>query len=213
MAVGASIAAAARPRWLAAALWTLAVASALIGLYGLSYVVGRPAPPGPDTNTFVRPRLVIHAISAGTAILIGPWQFVASTPWRRAPLHRWVGRAYLTLCAVGGTSGLLLATGSSAGDVARWGFGLLAAAWLAANAMGYRAALARDFQAHRRWMIRSFALTFAAVTLRLYLPLATVAAGLSFQLAYPAIAWACWVPNLIVAELWIRTHPRSPRIA
>ena len=57
-----------------------------------------------------------------------------------------------------------------------------------------------DRAAHRRWMIRSFALTLAAVTLRLYLP-ASLAAGLPFETAYPAIAWLCWVPNLIVAEV------------
>jgi len=53
--------------------------------------------------------------------------------------------------------------------------------------------------AHQRWMIRSLALTFAAVTLRVYLPL-SVAVGLPFDVAYPVIAWVCWVPNLLVAE-------------
>ncbi len=53
----------------------------------------------------------------------------------------------------------------------------------------------------RVWMIRSYALTFAAVTLRIWLPLSQVA-GLPFAQAYPAIAWFCWVPNLIVVE-WL----------
>jgi hypothetical protein len=43
------------------------------------------------------------------------------------------------------------------------------------------------------------------VTLRLYLPLSAVP-GLSFDLVYPLTAWAAWVPNLIVAEIWLRTH-------
>lgn len=48
-------------------------------------------------------------------------------------------------------------------------------------------------------MGRNVALTFAAVTLRLYLgPL--MALGVPFELAYPAVAWLCWVPNLVVAE-------------
>ncbi|MEQ1730362.1 MAG: DUF2306 domain-containing protein [Vicinamibacterales bacterium] len=55
-------------------------------------------------------------------------------------------------------------------------------------------------------MIRSFALTYAAVTLRLYVPL-SMAAGVPFDVAYPVIAWACWVPNLLVAE-WLFV-PRS----
>jgi hypothetical protein len=58
-------------------------------------------------------------------------------------------------------------------------------------------------------MVRNFALTFAAVTLRLYLP-ASMAAGVAFELAYPVIAWLCWLPNVIVAEvLFNRTHNPS----
>jgi HlyD family secretion protein len=41
---------------------------------------------------------------------------------------------------------------------------------------------ARDIAAHRRWMVRNFALTFAAVTLRLWLPSA-MASGVAFELA------------------------------
>ena len=56
-------------------------------------------------------------------------------------------------------------------------------------------------------MVRSFALTFAAVTLRLYLGVSG-ASGVPFAVAYPLIAWACWVPNLVVAELWLRRQGR-----
>ena len=78
-------------------------------------------------------------------------------------------------------------------------------AWLTTTTTAYLAARRRDFVSHRRWMIRSFSLTFAAVTLRLYLPLSAVP-GLSFDLVYPLTAWAAWIPNLIVAEIWLRTH-------
>ncbi len=52
-------------------------------------------------------------------------------------------------------------------------------------------------------MIRSFAMTFSAVTLRIYMLLAGM---LSFDMvsAYPAIAWLCWAPNAILAELYLR---------
>jgi hypothetical protein len=48
-------------------------------------------------------------------------------------------------------------------------------------------------------MIRNFALTFAAVTLRLWLP-ASVVSGVPFGIAYAIVAWLCWLPNLAVAE-------------
>jgi hypothetical protein len=53
-------------------------------------------------------------------------------------------------------------------------------------------------------MVRNFVPAFAAVTLRLP---GSMAAGVPFGLAYPVIAWLCWVPNLIVAEWVLRRTP------
>jgi len=82
----------------------------------------------------------------------------------------------------------------------RLGFACLALGWLYTGLRAYLAIRAHDIVSHRRWMVRNFALTFGAVTLRLWLP-ASMAFGIAFELAYPVIAWLCWVPNLLVAEL------------
>ena len=84
---------------------------------------------------------------------------------------------------------------------------MLATLWLLATGTAYRHIRAGDRVSHRRWMIRSYALTFAAVTLRIYLPL-SLAFGLPFGPAYQTIAWLCWVPNLVVAE-WIILRQRA----
>ena len=101
--------------------------------------------------------------------------------------------------ALGGAAGLTMAFHAFGGAVSRIGFAGLAVLWLYTGLRAYRAIRAGDVIAHRRWMIRNFSLTFAAVTLRLWLPAAMVA-GFAFETAYPAIAWLCWVPNLLVAE-------------
>ncbi|HTO03553.1 MAG TPA: DUF2306 domain-containing protein [Opitutus sp.] len=67
-------------------------------------------------------------------------------------------------------------------------------------------------EVHRLWMVRNFALALAAVTLRLYLP-ASAVAGVRFEEFYPAIAWICWVPNLIVAEWFIKRPFLQPASA
>jgi hypothetical protein len=73
--------------------------------------------------------------------------------------------------------------------------------------MGWRAAMRRRLVEHRRWMIRSWALTLAAVTLRLYM---LALPGMSSPLdAYRAISFLCWVPNLIAAELYLRRRSAS----
>jgi hypothetical protein len=61
-------------------------------------------------------------------------------------------------------------------------------------------------------MIRSFALTAAAITLRMYLPLAFVFHW-NFSVAYPAIAWLCWIPNSIAAEVYERFVPTPTGMA
>src|SRR5260370_20371385 len=58
-------------------------------------------------------------------------------------------------------------------------------------------------------MIRSYALTLAAVTLRIYLPASQIA-GIPFPDAYQTISWLCWVPNLVVAEWWILRSRLAP---
>jgi uncharacterized membrane protein len=146
-------------------------------------------------------------------MLFGAFQFLKVLRTKAPAVHRWMGRIYIAACLVGGTAGLLIALYSSAGPIAGWGFFTLAVIWLFTTSMAWRSALKRDFASHERWMIRSFALTFAAVTLRLQLPFIFVL-DTGFEPAYRIIAWSAWVPNLIVAEICIamRRKPRRPKV-
>ncbi len=155
-----------------------------------------------------RALITTHAVASALALLLGPLQFLDSLRTSRPRLHRTLGYAYLVPgVALGGLAGLLLARHSFGGLVSHLGFGLLAMLWLFTGVMAVVAAKARRFADHRTWMVRNFALTFAAVTLRLYLPLG-FASGLRFEAFYPAVAWLCWVPNLLFVE-WCLLRPRS----
>jgi uncharacterized membrane protein len=186
-------------------LWVFTALAVLVGLASYRYLVLGPAgaPSNVAANRFAASALVLHASLGATALILGPAQFFASWRARWPAWHRRSGTLYVTCCLIGGVAGLVLAAGTSAGPVGVAGFGLLAACWIGATANAWRFARARNFAAHRRWMTRSFALTFAAVTLRLYLPLA-IMAHIDMAAAYRAISFLCWVPNLAVAELWLR---------
>jgi uncharacterized membrane protein len=188
----------------ATAAWSLAALLSIgIALFSYRYVVGiGPLGDNVLANLFSRPWLALHALGGATALLVGAFQLLPALRRRRA-LHRWLGRIYAPACILGGVAGFVLAFGTTAGPIAGVGFGLLAPIWIYTTVQGWRTARARDFDAHRRWMIRSFALTFAAVTLRLYLPLGMIA-GLTFEQIYVATAWISWIPNLLVVELWMR---------
>lgn len=177
--------------------------SAAVALFSYRYLAGiGSVPQNVAANRFFDPWIFVHAGGAATALLLGPLQFLpAIRRWPQA--HRWTGRSYLIGSLLGGIAGIILAPGVSTGPIAGTGFGLLGILWLYVAVRGLRAARARRFAEHRRWMIRSFALTFGAVTLRLYIPMAQML-GLDFAASYRAIAWLAWVPNAILAEVYLR---------
>ena len=187
-------------------LWTATVLAAAIALTAYRYLLpGMPgAPANVLANQFARTgALVLHAGVSATALLLGALQFFPRIRTRWPAWHRRAGTVYVICCMIGGVAALLLALGTSAGPIGSAGFGLLGLLWLGTTAQAWRYAKARDFVRHRRWMTRSYALTFAAVTLRLYLPVVFIA-HLNPDVGYRAISFLCWVPNLIVAELWLR---------
>jgi hypothetical protein len=190
-----------------AALWIVLVLALGVGLFSYRYLLPTPplGAPQPLANAFTRYGvLTVHAGLAATALLIGPLQFFAWVRTRHPRWHRRIGTAYVICCLVGGAAGFLLALGATEGPIAAAGFGSLAVAWVLTTANAWRLVRARDYVRHRRWMIRSYALTFAAVTLRLYLPILPLA-HIDFDAGYRAISFLCWIPNLIVVELWLRS--------
>ena len=142
-----------------------------------------------------------HLGAGGVAIVTGAVQFSTRMRFQSPHLHRLLGKVYIAAVLISGGFGGFLAPSSSGGVAGHFGFGLLAVLWVATALIAFTSARSGDYSAHRAWMIRSYALCLAAVTLRLYLPLFGVM-GVPFDAAYPAIAWLCWTPNLIIAE-WL----------
>lgn len=172
-----------------------------------------PAPimaEGMAAHIQARPVVFLTHVAGGvTALALGGFQLVTWRGPRRA-WHRPAGRVYVMACLTSAVAGLWLAMTSPSGPVAGLGFGLLAVCWFTATALGWRKVVAGDVVGHRRWMIRSLAMTFAAITLRIMIPVSEIA-GLDFAVAYPVIAYAAWIPNLLVAEFWLRTWGRTAR--
>ena len=153
--------------------------------------------------------LEIHIAASGVALILGAFQFLKALRTRFPAVHRWMGRAYVAACVIGGIAGGTIALYTTSGLPAGLGFLSLAVLWVPFTLLAWTSAMNRNFVAHERWMIRSFALTFAAVTLRIYLPIAVIQNHGEFPVpAYQVIAWIAWVPNLIVAELWLRSQSR-----
>ena len=86
------------------------------------------------------------------------------------------------------------------------GFGILALFWFTTALQAYRVIRRGEIEGHQRWMMRNFALSLAAVTLRNEFPLMLFALHCSFHASYVTVSWLCWVPNLVIAEWLVRSR-------
>ena len=170
----------------------------------LRYFTGsEPGPPPVLANAFAKPFLILHVGGGVTALLVAPLQFVRRVRVRWPTFHRITGRIYVGACAIGAPAGFMLALGTTAGPVASVGFAIPAVLWAVVTLRGWRAAAERRIDEHREWMLRSYAITSTAITLRLMLP-ASALLGFEFLPAYRAISWLAWITNLALFEYVIR---------
>jgi len=149
--------------------------------------------------------LIVHIVSSMLAILIGPFQFLPGIrKGRFLKVHRWLGRTYLLGVLFGGLSGLYMAQLAYGGIISTLGFTALAILWLFSGAMAYMHIRNKRLESHREWMMRNYALTFAAVMLRVWNPI--FGSLFDFTTVYIVVAWMCWVPNLFIIEGVIRRN-------
>lgn len=189
-------------RWGLGVLWALTFVVVLASLR-FAFVAIELSQPAMVYHALERPLAFYgHVVGATIALALVPFQFWTRLRIRHLTLHRWLGRLYAVAILLGGTSGVWLAMTTQTGAVAGTGFALLGVTWLYVTGNAVRLAMVGDIAAHRRWMIRSAALTLAAVTLRIYLPI--LAATLGFETGYTLVAWLCWVPNALFAEWLLR---------
>lgn len=192
--------------------WTFLCLTAVgISISSMTWFAATPDPDGVSVLAQFRDRpiwFLMHVGGGATALLLGPWQFLSVIRQKMPIFHRILGSWYILSVLIGGTGGLYIAFYADAGIVAQLGFGSLAVAWFWTTGMAVNNIGRRNFEVHREWMIRSYALTFAAVTLRIYMPFGfifLVPNGIiTGDTLYVAVSWVAWVPNLIIAEWYIR---------
>jgi len=202
--------------WLALTALAVAVFAplpyAMASLRDLAVQGGEVAANYVDRPLWVRGFFFVHVACGGVALLLSALQLSRRLRARAPQVHRGVGRIVVVAIAAAGVAGLVLAPWSLAGAVGTAGFGTLAALWLTFAALGFRAIRRGDVATHRRWMLRTFAMTYAAVTLRLWLIALIPLLGDDFLRAYVIVPFLCWVPNLAAVELllWRERSAAAP---
>lgn len=147
----------------------------------------------------------IHISSSILVVLTGPFQFVKALRNKYLQLHRVLGKIYVgSILFLAAPSGFYMGLFANGGIGAQIGFVLLSFLWFGFTFLGYKSVKEKKILQHKKWMIRSYALSFSAVTLRLYVPLLSLGFGLEHDFVVVITSWINWIPNLLVAEWIIR---------
>nr|WP_299339283.1 DUF2306 domain-containing protein [Allomuricauda sp.] len=144
-----------------------------------------------------------HITFGGLALLSGWSQFSKKLRIRNLNLHRSLGKFYAFSVLISGVCAVYIGFFATGGWITSLGFISLGIIWLYTTGKAYFAIRAKDIAVHQAMMIYSYAACFAAVTLRIWLPMLTILFG-EFLIAYKIVAWLCWVPNMFFAYFWVR---------
>jgi hypothetical protein len=154
----------------------------------------------------------IHVFTSLFALVAGFTQFFPLVLRRLPQLHRGMGKLYvINVCFVTGPASLIMAFYANGGFTSRLAFTLLAIGWIGTTAVGWRAAMRRQWSLHQAWMMRSYALTLSAITLRAWKYALVFLFEPRPMDLYRVVAWLGFVPNVLLVEWLIYRRKRQSR--
>jgi hypothetical protein len=152
----------------------------------------------------------IHVFSAVIALFAGFTQFSSQFLKQYRNLHRLIGRIYvLDILVINFPVALIMGIYANGGLLGKTAFLLLDGLWFVFTYKAYASARNKNFATHKNFMIRSYALTFSAITLRTWKIILSHGFAIAPAQLYIIDAWMGFVPNLIVAEWIIRNRKGS----
>jgi len=153
-----------------------------------------------------------HILCSIFSLVAGITQFSDYILRKHKKLHKAMGYIYVidVLC-IAGPSGLIMAFYANGTNVAKSSFVLLSALWIVCTSIAIIKILQKNREAHRAWMIRSYALTLSAISLRLLAIVLPKWIHVSAATEYALLAWLSWTINLGIAEWIIYSKKINPR--
>lgn len=155
-----------------------------------------------------RAAFFLHIFPALLVLAAGITQFSGKILKKTPAVHRWIGRVYVfIILGVCGPAGLIMAFYANGGTLTKTSFITLSLLWWGTTWTAYRAIRAGNIRRHGAWMIRSYALTLSAISLRVMQFGLASYSDISPEAAYEIVAWPSWMLNLLLAELFLsKTH-------
>jgi hypothetical protein len=143
-----------------------------------------------------------HILFSIFSLLAGLTQFSQYILKKHKKLHRVMGYIYvIDVICITGPSGLIMAFYANGTVVSKTSFALLSILWIGFTTMAIITVLKKNFIEHEKWMIRSYALTLSAISLRIMALILPKFIHLNAKDEYALLAWLSWTLNLLIAEL------------
>jgi uncharacterized membrane protein len=148
-----------------------------------------------------------HVFTSVFVVLAGFTQFYNPFPKKLNTMHRMMGKAYVIIVVlISGPAGFVMSLYANGGWSSRVGFSILSILWIYFTARAFVAIRQKNFSLHGKFMIRSYALTLSALTLRAWKYVIVLLFQPHPMDAYQVVAWLGWIPNLLIAEWLIRKN-------
>lgn len=146
-----------------------------------------------------------HIFSSLIVLFSGAFLFSKLVLKKWPLVHRYIGKTYVALLLLfSAPSGIVMAFYANGGWMAKCSFLLLTPLWWWFTWKGYQTARKKKFKRHKQWMMRSYALTLSAVSLRVYQMLLGQLIYMDPTLQYIFVSWLSWLGNWLIIEIWIK---------
>ncbi len=151
----------------------------------------------------------IHVYSAIFSLLAGFTQFNTKLLKNNPVIHITIGKLYVfSVLFLAAPSGFFIGLYANGGFYSKVSFVTLSFLWFYFTLKGFLMVKSKKINLHKKFMLRSFALAFSAITLRLWKVILVYLFHLSPMDTYQIIAWLGWIPNILLIEYYIFKQDR-----
>ncbi|WP_264525007.1 DUF2306 domain-containing protein [Flavobacterium sp. N502536] len=153
---------------------------------------------------FYYPIFYVHVYSAIFILFAGFFQFNAAILKKYPATHRNIGKFYvLVVLFLSAPSGFFIGLFANGGLYSKISFTTLSLLWFYFTLKGFSSIKNKNIEQHKAFMLRSFALTFSAITLRFWKVILVYLFQPAPMDVYQIIAWLGWIPNLLIVEYYL----------
>lgn len=148
----------------------------------------------------------IHVFFSPVVIISGLFQFNRWIIFHKPKVHRILGYIYIiSVLLISAPSALIMSFYANGGRIAQTSFVILTLCWILFTWIAFQKAKKGNYTSHVKWMLRSYALTLSAVTLRFYAYLFDVFnIDIPPRETYIIVSYLSWIPNLLFVQLLIK---------